>query len=141
MPIERLVRRPVQTLGPGDTCRDAAVLMRDEGVGAVVVAEDNRPLGIVTDRDLAVRVMANGQDPDKLTLREVMSADPIFLTAPRSLDELIAAMRDGVVRRVVVVTSDGELRGLISMDDLLTLLAEQLADLTRVIRKESEPPS
>lgn len=140
MPIERLIRRPVQTLGPGDTCREAAALMRDEGIGAVVVEQDKRPIGIVTDRDLAVRVMAKGGDPDKLTLREVMTKDPIFLAAPRSFDQLVAAMRDNIVRRVLVVEEDGTLRGVISLDDVLVLLSEQLADVCRVVQREAEPP-
>lgn len=140
MPIERLVRRPVQTLSPDDTCREAAALMRDEGIGAVVVADGKRPVGVVTDRDLVIRVLAAHQDPDKLLLRDVMTRDPIFLSGPRTLDQLIASMRDAVVRRVPVVSEDGELRGLVSMDDLLVLLADQLNDLCSVIRKESEPP-
>lgn len=140
MPIRQLLRRPVQTLGPGDTCRDAAILMREEGVGAVVVAEDNRPAGIVTDRDLVVRVLAGGEDPDKLLLRDVMSRDPIFLSGPRTLEQLIASMRDNTVRRVPVVNEEGELQGVISLDDLLVLLSDQLSELAQVVRREIEPP-
>lgn len=140
MPIDQLVRRPVQVLGPGDTCRTAAELMRDERIGAVVVAEGDRPLGIVTDRDLSVRVLAEGKDPDKLCLSEIMSGDPIFLAAPRTVDQLISAMRDNTVRRVPVVDDGGGLRGLVSMDDLLVLLADQLGNLCEIIRRESRPP-
>jgi CBS domain-containing protein len=114
--------------------------MRDERVGAVVVAEENRPLGVVTDRDLVVRVMANGGDPDKLLLRDVMSTDPIFLSGPRTLDQLIVAMRDNTIRRVPVVSEEGRLQGLVSMDDLLVLLADQLSALCDVIRREIRPP-
>jgi CBS domain-containing protein len=136
MSLERLIRRPVRTLAPDASCREAAVLMRDAKVGAVVVAEGNRPLGVVTDRDLVVRVLAPGDDPDRVRLREVMSSEPVFLAAPRSLDQLIASMRDLTVRRVPIVDEKGSLQGMITMDDLHVLLAEQLADLAQVIQKE-----
>lgn len=141
MPIEQLMRRPVKTLGPGATCTEAAALMRDENIGAVVVAEEGRPLGVVTDRDLAVRVMASGGDPDKVLLREVMSGEPIFVSGERGLDQVIASMRDVAVRRLPIVDREGKLRGIVALDDLILLLAEQLGNLAHVIRKEIEPPA
>ena len=115
MPIERLLRRPVKTLPPDATCQEAAALMRDENVGAIVVAEENRPLGVVTDRDLVVRGLARGE-------------------------QAIAAMHDLAIRRVPIVDAEGRLRGLVSMDDLLVLLADQFSNLAHTIRKEIAPP-
>ena len=71
MSIESLLRRPVCTLPPDAACLEAAQLLRDEGVGCVVVAESGRPLGIVTDRDLVVRVMAAGPWKDGSSLHSV----------------------------------------------------------------------
>ena len=73
VPIDRLLRRPVKTLPPEATCQEAAALMRDENVGAVVVSEDRRPLGVVTDRDLVVRVVAPGEDAPRALVRDVMT--------------------------------------------------------------------
>lgn len=140
MPIESLLRRPVQTLSPDTTCREAAQLLRDEGVGCVVVSEQERPLGIVTDRDLVVRVMASGRDPDKTQLRDVMSGEPVFLTDERSIGQVAATMRQERIRRIPVVDEDGRLEGVVSLDDLLPLLAGQLADLGEAIRGELETP-
>jgi len=140
MPIERLLRRPVKTLPPDATCQEAAALMRDENVGAIVVAEERRPLGVVTDRDLVVRVIAPGRDATHVLVREVMTGEPIFVSGERSLEQAIAAMRDLAIRRVPIVDAQGKLRGLVSMDDLLVLLAEQFGDLAHTIRKEIEPP-
>jgi CBS domain-containing protein len=140
MPIDRLLRRPVKTLPPEATCQEAAALMRDENVGAIVVAEESRPLGVVTDRDLVVRVIAAGADATRVLVREVMTGEPIFVSGERSLEQAIAAMRDLAIRRVPIVDANGKLRGLVSMDDLLVLLAEQFSDLAHTIRKEIEPP-
>ncbi len=139
MPIEELIRRPVKTLGPEATCTEAAVLMRDENIGAVVVEEDGRPLGVVTDRDLAVRVVAAGRDPGAVRLVEIMSGEPIFVSGARGLDQVIAAMRDGGVRRVPIVDAEGRLRGLVAMDDLQILIAGQLGDLAEALRKAVTP--
>jgi CBS domain-containing protein len=104
------------------------------------VAERERPLGIVTDRDLAVRVIAAGREPGKTQLREVMSAEPVFLAGGRGFDQLLATMRQQGVRRIPVVDEAGRLEGVISLDDLLPLLADQLGDLADAIRGELAIP-
>lgn len=140
MPIDRLIRRPARTLGADASCVEAAAMMRDDQIGAVVVTDDDRRvLGIVTDRDLAVRVIAAGRDPKRVALREVMSGEPIYLSRTRNVAQLLATMRDLAVRRVPVVDDDGRVLGLISFDDVLVLLADQLEDLAQVIRKEIGP--
>jgi CBS domain-containing protein len=138
--IESLLRRPVCTLPPEATCQEAAQVMRDEGVGSVVVAEEARPLGIVTDRDLVLRVMAAGREAGKTRLREVMSAQPVFLAKERGFDQLLATMRQQGVRRVPVVDEAGRLEGVVSLDDLLPLLADQLGELAEAIRGELAMP-
>jgi CBS domain-containing protein len=136
MTIDRLIRRPVLTLPPDATCEEAAQLMRDENVGAVVVAEEGRPLGVVTDRDLVVRVIAAGEEAGKLMLREVMSGQPIFLGEQRNLDQVIATMQEQGIRRVPIVDAAGRLEGLIALDDLLLLLSDQLGALSDTVRAE-----
>jgi CBS domain-containing protein len=110
--------------------------MRDENIGSVVVAEDERPLGIVTDRDLAIRVIADGRDSEKLRLREIMSREPIFLGGDRSLDQVIAAMRDLAIRRIPIVDAEGLLSGIVSLDDILLRLSDQLGNLAAAVRAE-----
>lgn len=140
MSIESLLRRPVQTLPPDAPCREAAQLLRDERIGCVVVSEEERPLGIVTDRDLVVRVMASGLDPDKTPLRDVMSGEPVFLAGQRGIDQVVATMREQRIRRIPIVDAEGRLEGVVSLDDLLPLLAGQLGELAEAIRGELETP-
>jgi CBS domain-containing protein len=140
MSIESLLRRPVCTLPPGASCLEAAQRLRDEAVGCVVVSEDERPLGIVTDRDLVVRVMAAGLDPEKTLLRDAMSGQPVFLARERSLEQVFVTMREQRVRRIPVVDAEGRLEGVLALDDLLLLLAGQLGDLAEAIRGELELP-
>ena len=138
MPIEGLVKRPVQSLPPDASCAEAARLMRDAKVGSIVVTRDGRPLGMVTDRDLAVRVMAEGIDAERVAIGEIMSGEPIFLSGERDIAQVVAAMRDLGVRRIPIVDAEGLLSGVVALDDLVLLLADQLTGLARCIRREIE---
>jgi len=136
MSLDELIRRAPETLAPDASCAEAARLMRDANVGAVVVAEGSKPLGLVTDRDLALRIVGEGRDATKVQLREVMSGEPIFLSDRRAVGSAIAVMRDLAIRRVMVVDDAGALVGVVAMDDLLMRLAVDLGGLAEAIRKE-----
>jgi CBS domain-containing protein len=130
--------RPVQTLAPADSCLEAARLMRSENIGSVVVTRAGEPLGVVTDRDLAMRVLADAQDPAALRLEEIMSVDPIYISERRSLDEAVATMRDLGVRRLPVVNDKGRLQGIVSLDDILIHVARQIGHLGQAVERELE---
>jgi CBS domain-containing protein len=136
MSLDAIVRRPARTLSPQASCVDAARMMRDENVGAIVVANGKEPVGIVTDRDLVVRVIAERRAPSDVSLASVMSTEPAFLAKRRTLDEVIATMRQLGVRRLPVVDDAGNLDGVLSLDDVLMLLARQLGELGEAVRVE-----
>jgi len=136
MNISSLVRGAAETLGASATCVEAARLMRDARVGCVVVAEERRPVGVVTDRDIAVRVIAEGRDPERVRLAEVMSPRPVFLAQTAELGWALQLMRDLAVRRIPVVDERHELVGVVSLDDVIVALAGELGAVAETIRKE-----
>lgn len=139
MGIEHLIQRGVETLPPDAPCVEAARLMREAAVGCVVVTEEGRPLGVVTDRDLVLRVMALGRDAAKEPLRDIMAGEPIFLGSERQVDEVLQTMAEQGVRRMPVVNEAGLLEGIITMDDLLLVLAGQMGRLADAVRRELKP--
>ncbi len=142
MPIRKLLQRPVHSLPPDASCEDAALLMRDQNIGCVVVADAaRRPVGVVTDRDLVIWAIAEGHDARKLRLRDIMSDEPIFLSSDQGLDQVVTAMRELAIRRVPIVDEAGELCGLVSMDDLVILLADQIGSLAEAVREEVRAPA
>jgi CBS domain-containing protein len=141
MGIEHLVKKPPVSLPPDARCIEAAEAMREQNVGSIVVADAGKPLGVITDRDLVVRVMARNEDPGELTVGEVMSKDPGFVVRTRNIDEVVTTMRQLGVRRIPVVDENGELDGLVSMDDLLVAISGQLESLALVISNEIESES
>jgi CBS domain-containing protein len=107
--------------------------MATQGVGSVIVVRDRRPIGIVTDRDLAVRVLRAGLDAESTPVQEVMTTPVHVVRDVADLAEAAAAMRAARVRRLVVVDAEGRLVGIVSLDDLVRHLGgigRDLADLT-----------
>lgn len=136
MSISSLVSRPASVLSPRATCAEAARRMRRQNVGSIVVEEDGAPIGIVTDRDLVTRVLAEEIEPASLCVGEVMSRFPVFLAAERELGEAIQMMTKMGVRRLPVVKANGRLLGMLSLDDVLVHLAGQLGQLKELLRTE-----
>jgi CBS domain-containing protein len=136
MNIGHLVRRAVETVPATTPCTEAARRMRDADVGSVIVAEAGRPLGIVTDRDLVVRVLATGGDAEKLTVGDVMSRKPIFVSQTRDVPYVLELMRDMAVRRIPVVDDNHQLVGVVALDDIILSVSSELAAVAETIRKE-----
>jgi CBS domain-containing protein len=122
---------------PADaSLRDVARTMLDEELGDVVVAEDDRPIGIVTDRDVALAV-ARYDDLDGLTAADVMTPDPVTIHEDATAVDLPARMAEGRVRRIPVVDDDGRLVGIATLDDVVATAGEMLKDVATVIEWQS----
>jgi len=136
MSIEALFSRPVSVLPPTASCVEAARRMRRQNVGTIVVEKDGAPVGIVTDRDLAMRIVAEEVDPASVTVGSIMSRFPVFLKADHELRDAIQVMQEMNVRRLPVVDAHGCLRGMLSLDDVLVELAGQMSQVKELLRGE-----
>lgn len=128
--------RQVQTCNKGATILQVAELMRSEHVGDLVVVEyrsgEPIPVGIITDRDLVVEVMALKQDPATITAADVMSRKLVIAYEGEQLEVAMDRMRWSGVRRIPLVDSGGVLVGIVTLDDILEKLALTLANVSRV---------
>ena len=119
-----------------ETIQGAALLMRKHHVGDLVIVEqlegERVPIGILTDRDIVVSVIALGLDPTSLLVGDVMSDDLLTTTEDDDVYETIERMRFRGIRRVPVINSKGGLIGIVSVDDLLEFLAEEMGELSRI---------
>jgi CBS domain-containing protein len=98
--------------------REAAELMRERDIGDVVVLENNRLCGIVTDRDIVVRVLAEGSDPGMVTVGEICSRELTTVPPTASIDDAVRLIRQKAIRRLPVVEDNGEVLGIISIGDI-----------------------
>ncbi len=139
MPIEDICRsRDELVSAAADTpVRELCGLMDTYEVGSVVIEDDGRPRGIVTDRDVAMALGA-GDDLAGATAADVMNGDPFVMRADDGVGDLFGVMAARSVRRMPVV-EDGELCGIVTLDDLVVLLEDELSDLSSIIRAESPP--
>ena len=138
MTVGRMCVRDVDQAEVNESAQAAAQRMHDRNVGTLVVlSPDRKPIGILTDRDLAVRVVAKGRNPIETTVGEVMTTDLKTVSEQAALEDALRVMRSGPFRRIVVVDDDGKLAGLLSVDDVLDLLRGEFNEIGQLLERES----
>lgn len=142
MTIGRFCNRDVVVAEKTLSLREAAQRMRDYHVGALVVVDQEgkqaKPVGILTDRDIVVEVIAVEAPLDELTVADVMGAELLSVREDDSLWESLQYMRGRGVRRMPVTDNDGFLAGIVSVDDLLELFSSELMNLAQLIKHEQQ---
>ena len=116
--IQDLMTPDLKALEATASVRAAAELMRERDIGDVVVLENNRLCGIVTDRDIVVRVLADGGDPAMVTVGEICSRELTTVPPTASIDDVVRLIRQKAIRRLPVVEEDGEVVGIASIGDI-----------------------
>jgi CBS domain-containing protein len=128
-------QKDVATIPAEATARDAAIAMRTRAVGSVVILRGGEPVGILTDRDLLERVVAEGKDAAETSTADVMS-QPLHVVDPEDpLDRVVELMSARGIRRIPVVR-EGELVGIVTLDDVLSEVTAELHDLAEGVRRE-----
>jgi CBS domain-containing protein len=129
--------RDVDVVDAGEAAFEAARRMRERNVGTLLVVNESRhPVGLVTDRDLTVRVLGELLDPRTTTVGAVMTRDPTTVPEDTAVEEALALMKAGGFRRLPVVDRAGRLVGVVSLTDVLALSAEELALIGKVLERE-----
>jgi CBS domain-containing protein len=136
MSLERF-RRPLATADAADSVKRAACTMRDQGVGCLVVTKNGQPFGIVTDRDLVVRVLAEGGDASG-PVGDCTTYGPLTVTVHDTFETAAARMRTHGVRRLPIIDDSGRAVGIVTSDDLLVMLGRSLADVCEGIENRSD---
>ena len=139
MSMASICNRRVVMIGVEESVLEAATLMREQHVGDVVVTRSNGhriPIGIITDRDIVVAVVAPGLDPRLITVGDVMQRQLVTAPVAQGVQETLQQMRAKGVRRMPLVDDAGALVGIVTLDDLLQLLADEFQELARLIDQE-----
>lgn len=139
--IGEICNREVIITTPDTTVAAAAKLLRQHHVGSIVVVESSEaqpriPIGVITDRDIVVEVTAMDLDPDAITVGDIMGRELATASESDDLLDTMEAMRYKGVRRLPIVGERGQLIGIVTLDDLLEILAEQLRALVKTIAHE-----
>lgn len=118
MHVQKVMHNGASFVAPETPIKKVASIMKKEDIGAVPVAKDQRLVGIVTDRDLALRVLADSADPVKLTAADVMTKNIASCRSDQTVDEAIHLMQQKKIRRLPVIDSHDHLVGMLSLSDI-----------------------
>lgn len=116
--IREVMTSNPRTIAPSSTVEEAAKLMRDEDVGPIPIVDKGTVAGILTDRDIVLRVVAEGRDPSSTTAADVASRDLVTVDPEQTLDEALRLMAKHQVRRLPVCEEDGKLVGIVAQADI-----------------------
>ena len=134
--IREIMTSSPRTIDPSTPVVDAAKLMRDEDVGPIPIVEGERVVGMLTDRDIVLRAVAEGKDPQSLTAGEIASKQIVTIDPEQSLDEAARLMAQHQLRRLPVCEEDGRLVGIVAQADFaLEAPAEQTGHVVGEISK------
>lgn len=140
MPVGEVCNREVVIINKKDSILETAKLMRNHHVGDVVVVEAKEgciiPVGIVTDRDIVIELIAGEVPLDSVFVEDIMSPDLISVNENQGIWDTIQCMRGKGIRRIIVTGEKGNLVGILSSDDLTDLLSEELSDVVKTFMRE-----
>jgi CBS domain-containing protein len=134
MKVKEMMHRGVACVEPNATLSAIAQLMRDQDIGAVPVCEDGKLIGIVTDRDITLRALDNGQNISQLRAKDVMTPDLIYCRDTEEAEDAIRIMESNQIRRLPVLDETEQLVGMISLGDVSHSLSQDLVgEVTRAV--------
>lgn len=138
MKIFEIMTSQVDTAKPDSTLTDVAIRLREKDVGSLPVVDRDRVIGVITDRDIVVRGVANSLNPDATTARDVMTEEVIWVGKDDDVKEALDLMKDKQLRRILVLDNDKALAGIVAQADIAR---EQKDDRTtrEVVEKISQP--
>jgi CBS domain-containing protein len=142
MDLAKLCHRDVVTIRQSEELTAAAELMRERHIGYLIVVEPQvsdgslKPIGVLTDRDIVLAVVARHTDPRSVRVRDVMTRPAVVAAETDSLETALGSMRRIGVRRLPIVGNQGQLVGVLSLDDVITAFAGELANVAGAISQE-----
>lgn len=139
MKVKEIMTRGVEVVRPDQTVQEAASKMRALDVGPIPVVEGNKPVGIVTDRDIAIRAVAAGRDPRTTPVREIMTSGVVTCSEEDEVKDVARLMKDRQIRRVVVTAAGGQqVTGIVSLGDVAVDTSDEKMS-GRVLEEVSKP--
>lgn len=126
MRTEEAMHPGVRWIGPETDLRTIARIMKDEDIGALPVGDNDRLIGMVTDRDIALRALANGRDVTSLTARDVMTNDIVYCRSNESVEDAIHLMESKKIRRLPVINDDKRMVGMLALGDISHCSSKEL---------------
>jgi|SRR3990172_2096296 len=137
MSLENFCKKPVVKISPDEDIATACRSMEQNNVGCLVAEQNGKLCGIVTDRDIALKVAGAQKDSRQTRVRDIMTADPVRISVNSDLHHLTSLMHAYHVRRVPIVNGSDDMLGIVTMDDLIAQLGDEMAEIGKAISEGS----
>ena len=138
MSLRSFCGKRLVNISPERSIAEACWLMKEKDVGCLVVERQGKLSGILTDRDIALKVTGEERDPMTTMVEEVMTREPVRIDVAKDLPELVSLMHTRHIRRVPVVDASGMTLGIVTLDDLIALFGYEMSELGRTISEGSD---
>lgn len=136
MSLKKLMTEEITSLPANATILDACKFMTDMNVGSVIVMDDGKPAGVLTDRDIMVKVMVGEKDPKAVLVKDIMVSPAFTVSEDADIIDVTEQMKTHSVRRFPVVDAEGKLTGVISLDDILVFLGIEMQNIAAALKQE-----
>lgn len=136
MSLERIGSKTVVTISSDASVLEAAKLMHSKHIGCLVVTDDSRITGILTDRDIVLKLVASEKNPAETAVKTIMTSNPTMVNINYDVLDAVRLMRNRGVRRLPVIDEHRHLLGIITMDDVMTAFGAEIGDLAGAVQKE-----
>jgi CBS domain-containing protein len=136
MSLEKYCRKPLIKISPDTNITEACQLMEQNNVGCLVAEKDGKLCGILTDRDIALRVAGAQRTAQQTLVKEIMTPDPIRISVDKDIHHLTSLMHAFHVRRVPIVNGYDSALGIVTLDDLIAQLGDEMSEIGKAISEE-----
>lgn len=137
MSLVHLMTKEITSLPETATALDAAKYMTDMNVGSVIITDEkNKPVGIITDRDITTKIVATEKDPKTVKLKDIMCSPVVTIHVGKDLIDATKLMGEYWVRRLPVVNDEGKVAGVLSLDDVLIFLSQEIQNIANALKRE-----
>ena len=136
MSLQSFCRKRVATISPERSIAEACWLMKEKNVGCLIAEQQGKLCGIITDRDIALKVTGEEKDPLTTMVQEIMTSDPVRISVDKDLPELVSLMHSRHVRRVPIVNETELTLGIVTLDDLIALFGYEMSEIGKAIAEE-----
>jgi CBS domain-containing protein len=132
--LKEIMAQNVETVGPDVTLKECAEKMKRRNVGVLPVLEGKKAIGVITDRDITLRAVAEGADVNKMKVRDVMTREPYVIYEDQTISEACESMEKNKIRRLIVLNREGGLAGVLTLNDV-TVKGKETRRSAQVLRK------
>jgi CBS domain-containing protein len=136
MSLQTFCGKRVVTISPERSVAEACWLMKEKNVGCLIAEHEGKLCGIITDRDIALKVTGEEKDPLTTMVQEIMTSDPVRISVDKDLPDLVSLMHSRHVRRVPIVDGEELTLGIVTLDDLIALFGYEMSELGKAISEE-----